>query len=134
MYRIARNVALDWRRTASRTAALHQDLAGADPAEGIAHDDISVLAPDDALMRCDMQQCLGRVVHELPESYRKVLTLRDVEGLSTAAVAKALGLSLATVKVRLHRARGHLRRTMTDRCVVSHDGRRGLTCERKPPS
>ncbi len=136
MYRIARNVALDWRRSASRAAEVQGQLANSEQTETeiLADDDSTVLGPDEALMQRDMQHCLGRVMQELPDPYREVVTLRDVDGLSNADVAGTLGLSLATVKVRLHRARGRLRRTIADRCQVSRDGRRGLTCERKAPS
>ena len=60
----------------------------------------------------------GRIVREaiarLPEQYRVVLTLRDIEELDTAETAAALGTSTAAVKVRLHRARQALR-TLLDR-------------------
>jgi len=132
IYRIARNAALDWRRSVSRAADVQGQLADVEQTETLAAADTR--APDEALMQRDMRQCLGGIVQQLPESYREVLTLRDVDGLSNADVADALGLSLAAVKVRLHRARGRLRRTIVDRCQISRDGRRGLTCERKPPS
>ncbi len=54
-----------------------------------------------------------RLVHEsiarLPESARAVVTLRDVEGLSTTEVAEMLGLSEANVRVILHRGRARIR-------------------------
>jgi RNA polymerase sigma-70 factor (ECF subfamily) len=130
VYRIARNAAADWRRTAARTQAIHQEFSAAAATASGVKVDIGSAAPDDALIRRDTQECLGRVVHELPEAYRDVLTLRALDGLSNAAIADVLGLSLATVKVRLHRARGQLRATMAARCEVSR-GRSGLTCERK---
>ena len=59
------------------------------------------------------QNQLRKLVHakiaSLPESYRSILLLRDIEDLSTAEVAKQLGLSEANVKVRLHRARSALK-------------------------
>ncbi len=54
-----------------------------------------------------------RLVHEsiarLPETARAVVTLRDVEGLSTTEVAEMLGLSEANVRVILHRGRARIR-------------------------
>jgi RNA polymerase sigma-70 factor (ECF subfamily) len=44
-------------------------------------------------------------IDQLPESYRDVLILRDIEELSTQEVADALGLTPTAVKVRLHRGR-----------------------------
>jgi RNA polymerase sigma-70 factor (ECF subfamily) len=60
----------------------------------------------------ERKQVAARVrelIHELPESYRTVLLLRDIEELDTARAAEALGISENAVKVRLHRARQALR-------------------------
>jgi RNA polymerase sigma-70 factor (ECF subfamily) len=48
-------------------------------------------------------------IEKLPESYRTVILLRDVEGLSTEEAAQALGIGTDAVKMRLHRARQGLR-------------------------
>ncbi len=48
---------------------------------------------------------LRAMVDELPESYRTVLMLRDIEGLSTEEAASALEITPNSVKIRLHRAR-----------------------------
>lgn len=48
-------------------------------------------------------------IEELPETYRGVLFLRDIQGHSTAEVADTLGLSTSATKVRLHRARALLK-------------------------
>jgi RNA polymerase sigma-70 factor (ECF subfamily) len=52
-----------------------------------------------------VQGCINR----LPETYRIVLVLRDIEGLSTAETAQLLDTTLGVVKTRLHRARQALR-------------------------
>ena len=51
----------------------------------------------------------------LPETYRIVFMLREVEGLSTSETAEGLSLGEEAVKTRLHRARAMLRRALTDR-------------------
>jgi RNA polymerase sigma-70 factor (ECF subfamily) len=51
----------------------------------------------------------------LPDHYRAILVLRDVEELSNEEVAEALGESVASVKSRLHRARMALREVLTRR-------------------
>jgi len=56
-------------------------------------------------LRAALELGIGR----LPEDYRAVLLLRDVEGLSTGQVAEATGLTIAAAKSRLHRARLSLR-------------------------
>ena len=50
-----------------------------------------------------------RAVADLPQPHQTVVTLRDVEGLSTAEVAQLLGLTEANVRVIVHRARARLR-------------------------
>lgn len=60
----------------------------------------------------ERKQAAARVrelIHRLPERYRTVLLLRDIEELDTARTAEALGISENAVKVRLHRARQALR-------------------------
>jgi len=55
--------------------------------------------------RALVQRCIG----QLPETYRIVLLLRDIEGLATDETAQILGTTSAVVKTRLHRARQALR-------------------------
>jgi RNA polymerase sigma-70 factor (ECF subfamily) len=59
-------------------------------------------------MRAQVRQCLER----LPEAYRTVLVLRDIEELDTEQTARQLGLAPGAVKTRLHRARQALRRLL----------------------
>jgi RNA polymerase sigma-70 factor (ECF subfamily) len=56
---------------------------------------------------------LQKTIQGLPESFRTVFILRDVEGLSTEETADALGLSVPAVKSRLLRARLQLRERLT---------------------
>jgi RNA polymerase sigma-70 factor, ECF subfamily len=58
---------------------------------------------------------LEAAVDELPEPYRLVFMLREVQELSVAETAESLGISEENVKVRLHRARGALREAMLAR-------------------
>jgi RNA polymerase sigma-70 factor (ECF subfamily) len=60
---------------------------------------------------------LQRLVSGLPEPQRSLVLLFDVEGLTGAECAEALGLNVNQVKVYLHRARRHLRRALEE----SHD-------------
>jgi RNA polymerase sigma-70 factor (ECF subfamily) len=56
-------------------------------------------------MRSRVRECIARI----PEAYRTVLLLRDIEGLPVRDVGNLLGISPGTVKMRLHRARHALR-------------------------
>jgi RNA polymerase sigma-70 factor, ECF subfamily len=71
--------------------------------------------PEQIAIQRDLQTVLEAAIAALPESFRSVLMLRDVEGLSTAETAEGLGISEALVKTRLHRAHAALRRDMEDR-------------------
>ena len=61
--------------------------------------------PSEALERMEVQQMLQKAIISLPEKYREVFVLRDVEELNIAETAAALSISVGNVKVRLHRAR-----------------------------
>jgi RNA polymerase sigma-70 factor (ECF subfamily) len=61
--------------------------------------------PDRQILQAEMKQVLDRAIGELPENYRSVILLRDVEELSTMETAHVLDLTEDVVKTRLHRAR-----------------------------
>jgi RNA polymerase sigma-70 factor, ECF subfamily len=66
--------------------------------------------PVDKLMeRKEARELVRQQIDALPEGYRTVLVLRDIEGLDTEETAKVLGLSVNATKIRLHRARQALR-------------------------
>ena len=70
------------------------------------------LTPEQMLANAEVRQHLDQAIHALPAGLQAVFMLRDVEGLSTAEAAEALGLSISATKVRLHRARLLLRETL----------------------
>jgi RNA polymerase sigma-70 factor (ECF subfamily) len=63
----------------------------------------------DPAERRELGQLLSRAIDALPEAYRNVLLLRDIEELDTEETARAMGISPGAVKTRLHRARQALR-------------------------
>ena len=65
--------------------------------------------PLDRVLNEELGRKLRQAILELPEKYRMVLVLRDIEGFSTEACAQILNLTPANIKVRLHRARLFLR-------------------------
>jgi RNA polymerase sigma-70 factor (ECF subfamily) len=65
--------------------------------------------PDDQLQSSELREHIQAAVDALPDIYRTVFVVRDIEGLSTEETAEALGISVPTVKTRLHRARIALR-------------------------
>jgi len=70
-------------------------------------------SPEALLQRKETMRIIEQALSELPEKYRAVFWLRDVEQLSTRETAEALGISEANVKVRLLRARLMLREKLT---------------------
>jgi len=68
--------------------------------------------PSEALERMEVQQMLQKAIISLPEKYREVFVLRDVEELNIAETAAALSISVGNVKVRLHRARVMLQKQL----------------------
>ncbi len=68
--------------------------------------------PETLLRRSETRAKVVERINRLPDNYRIVLVLRDIEELSTADVAEMLELSEAAVKVRLHRARAALKKLL----------------------
>jgi RNA polymerase sigma-70 factor (ECF subfamily) len=65
--------------------------------------------PSDALERTELREALEKALNSLPEKYRTVLVLRDVQQMSIAETAEALGISQENVKTRTSRARLQMR-------------------------
>jgi len=65
--------------------------------------------PREAFQEKELMDALNRAVNDLPEKYRAIFLLRDVEGFSTQRAAEVLEISESAAKSRLHRARMYLR-------------------------
>lgn len=70
---------------------------------------------DERLSRLEDQAAVRAAIDQLPEHYRTVLLLRDIEGMGTAEVAEQLGITANAAKLRLHRARQALRTLLAPR-------------------
>jgi RNA polymerase sigma-70 factor, ECF subfamily len=68
--------------------------------------------PEDRMLQAELRRVLDQAVAGLPETYRSVMLLRDVEELSTEETAQVLDLSVDVVKTRLHRARLAIRQEL----------------------
>ncbi|MEE2565083.1 RNA polymerase sigma factor [Hyphobacterium marinum] len=78
----------------------------------------SMATPEENAARSEMRTLVESAIDDLPEPFRVVFVLRDVEGCSVAETAAAQGLKEETVKTRLYRARRRLRETLDKQ--VSH--------------
>jgi RNA polymerase sigma-70 factor (ECF subfamily) len=79
----------------------------------------------------EMNACVREVIDTLPEDYRAALILRDLEGLSVAEVAQVIDCSLATAKIRIHRAHRRLEGALGKACEFYSDAHDVLRCDRK---
>jgi len=70
--------------------------------------------PDEEAIHTQLSGILQRAIEDLPDIYRSVILLRDMEELSTAETADILSITEDTVKTRLHRARLAVRRTLDE--------------------
>jgi RNA polymerase sigma-70 factor (ECF subfamily) len=68
--------------------------------------------PSEALEQKELRNLLRKAIEGLPEIYRNIVLLRDIEEMDIRETAAALGISEASVKVRLHRARALLQRNL----------------------
>lgn len=120
LYRIAANACLKKRRRGVHDPTPEQELSldelmprpdaeGRKPEIADWSDDA-----ERALLRGELSGRMEAAIDKLPKEYKIVLVLRDVEGLSAEETAQAVGLSVAAVKSRLHRARVFVRRDLAE--------------------
>ncbi len=68
--------------------------------------------PDDQVLRTELRDVIHEAIEQLPDMYREVILLRDIEELTTEETAQVLDVSLEVVKTRLHRARLAIRQKL----------------------
>jgi len=112
IYRIATNNALMKLRKSGRVEVeFNEDLPNLAPSENRAPVGY-IDSPVDALFEKELLSELDEAVRKLPEKYRTIFLLRDVEEFSTTETAEILGITESAVKSRLHRARLFLRESL----------------------
>jgi RNA polymerase sigma-70 factor, ECF subfamily len=80
--------------------------------------------PSEALERRELRELLQRAIEGLSPIYREVLVLRDIEELSIEETARALAISISSVKVRLHRARIMLQKELAPKLKLAIPNKR----------
>jgi RNA polymerase sigma-70 factor (ECF subfamily) len=127
LYRIATHVCLD--RLRQRRPHVSMDSEeGADQVESAVSASPSAL---EVTERKETSACVQRCLDFLPDNYRAVILLHEAHSLTAAEIADLLGLTLTTVKIRLHRARRKLQKVMECGCAISNDERGVPACQPK---
>jgi RNA polymerase sigma-70 factor (ECF subfamily) len=128
IYRVARNTALDSLR--------HKAIQPSGEAEFESDErdvalDALIPSVEAAAIRREMNECIREFIEQLPENYKTVVVLSELEGFKNGEIAAILGISLDTVKIRLHRARDKLRKSLPTGCSFYRDVGDELACDRK---
>lgn len=127
LFRVATHASVDHLRKRGRQPRI------ADDAEGAAAEPTEEAAPSlqHLVEQREMSACVQQYIVDLPEDFRTVILLHDLEGLTVGEIAATLGLTLAAAKMRLHRARATLKAALKDGCTLACDCRGVLVCEPK---
>jgi RNA polymerase sigma-70 factor (ECF subfamily) len=115
VYRVVANRGYEKRRS-GRTRRLESsldDVAGMLDEGGSAAEDWSSDV-DDPAVQSDLRRVLTDAINALPERYRTVVILRDIQGLPVHEVSEIVGITACNVKSRTHRARLILRGRLTE--------------------
>lgn len=133
IYRIATNTAIDKCRSAAyKHAAEHVAID-----DGPDHESQSVLeehqspSTDQMVIQKEMSECINEYIDKLPPDYKTIIVLSELEGLTNKEIAEILDISLDNVKIRLHRARTKLKKTLNEACAFYYTEQNTLACDRK---
>lgn len=124
LIRIAYNLCLDHFKTAAKNK-----FDSLDSIEEVLSANILPMAKQ--LERNEMSQCVQDKMLFLPQSYRTILNLSDIAGLTHVEIAEVLEVNVGNVKVRLHRARLKMREILNQHCILGNDERAVLVCTPK---
>lgn len=125
IFRIATNTIFDRMRSRAFHDSVREQFANEVVAEEMAH------PVERQLIRKEMNACIRGFIENLPTDYRSVVVLSDLEELTNQEIAEVLRISLATVKIRLHRARARLKKEFDTQCSFYRDERNELACDPK---
>ena len=123
-FAIASRVAIDYFRKPESSL----DIVDVDEA-----DDVSDGTPEagECLIMAEMSSCVRQVIDSLPADYRTALVLHDLEGMSAEQVGSICDCSVATSKIRIHRARARLKQKLEHKCDFQRDGDGVFRCDHK---
>jgi len=123
IYRIAANASLMRLRRHRDAASLDETAENGMELKLIPSGGFWFWDPEEAALSGEVRQVMAKAIAALPEALRIVFLMRDVEDMPAADVADALGLTVAAVKSRLHRARMFLRDRLYPYLVAGEETR-----------
>jgi len=136
-YKVATNTAIDsLRRPSNRRIIRSKPVNDNEDAVNIEPEDQDIWSGEKPLnveqefVQNEMNRCIKELVDKLSPDFRAVVLLSEENGLKDREIAEVLGISLNTVKIRLHRARCALKKKMEKTCNFYHNERNLLSCEK----
>jgi RNA polymerase sigma-70 factor, ECF subfamily len=111
IFAIARNAIIDYYRKVKRQPQFTSEAA----LETLAMD------TDPEVFNPQMASCLRPLLEDLPEPYREAVQLAEMEGMTQAAIAQALGVSVSGIKSRVQRGRQKLKALLQSCCLIQMD-------------
>lgn len=138
IYKIATNKAIDRLRQFKTLKFTADNIklvdllseSGKEDGDGIFEDKKS-LTPTQQIIRKEMNHCIRKVIDNLPKHYSAVIILKYLEEFKNQEISKIMNITIATVKIRLHRAKIELKKVLGNRCIFYYDVNGNLSCESK---
>lgn len=127
LYRIATHVCLDRLRQRKALVSLDSEEGENNRTPPVS----DAPSPLDISERKETSACVQRCLDFLPDKYRAVILMHEAHSLTAPEIADLLGVTVATVKIRLHRARQGLQQVMKRGCAVANDKLGTPTCHPK---
>ncbi len=120
---ISKKTLRNWIITVTRNTCIDRSRKKRELSINPVHEDLPVLeqsdpgpSPEDNAVNREMKEALYRALRQLPEKYRTIFILREMQQYRYREIARALDISMSTVKVYLHRSR----KILFDLLTVSH--------------
>jgi RNA polymerase sigma-70 factor (ECF subfamily) len=127
LYRIATHVCLDRLRQRRPLVSLNSE----EDEDRVKPPVSQSPSPLEVSERKETSACVQRCLDFLPDKYRAVVLLHEAHSLTAPEIAELLGLTVTTVKIRIHRARRKLQKVMECGCLLSEDEQGTPTCRPK---
>ena len=133
IFKIATNAALDRLKSPSYKRTPSGPLAPVplQTVENIENLFSRPTSPDQKVIRDEMSDCVREFVDRLPPDYRTIIILNELKGFTNKEIAEILQISLDAAKIRLHRARAQLKKSLESGCDFYLDEGSELACDRK---